>query len=352
MEQTTITWEDLIGNPEEERQEEQNQEVTFDLEVAEEESAEETPPKEVEKAPVELPKENEFDQKVKSLIDSKDWDANYLVEIDGKEVPISELEDIDEDTFKAIEKAIDEDKDKEFKESYVEVKGLTETQKALINIIKEGNLEKAKELFEQPEQLQEPYAGYDSKNDTHNEHVLYHYYKTTQNFSDKKIKSLIELAKEELTLDSEAEDIVNRARIEHKQTLIQKEREIKEAKIAEEEGRKVYKKDLSANYKKDYNFPDTLVKKLVDATTVPDKDGELPVDKVYEQLMKDPKEAAEVALFLLNRQEYNNRVKAPVKAQEQLNMYKKIKVVKDTAPKALKQKEEVEGTDIFSNISF
>ena len=136
---------------------------------------------------------------VKEKLDSGEWEDLVIEDEDGNEVRLSELKDIDKDTFKALEKEIKTQKDTEFKEKYVSVDGLDEVKKRLINIVKEGDLELAKALFQNPAALKEPYQGYDSNNDEHNEDVLDFYYQKALGHSPKEAAALVKAAKEDLT---------------------------------------------------------------------------------------------------------------------------------------------------------
>jgi hypothetical protein len=361
MEQTNVNFEDLLDTMNFDSPDlETTKEIEVDLtlpesveEEKEEEVLEETPSaiKEPEKIELNLTEETNYDSIIKELVDLGEWDSDFVIpDEEGNDILITDLKGIDKDRFQEIKEAVKEFKDKEFKDKYVSVDGLTATQKSLINIVKSGDLEKAEELFKNPQQLQEPFQGYDSSNDNHNINVLAYHYKQ-QGFSEKKIQSLIKVAQEDLTLDSEAQAVVDQYRDGYKEHLSTIEKEAQEAKIVEEENRKTYRKDLSAQYKEE-GFPEPLVKKLVDATTKPDQDGELPVDKVYEQLMKDPKEAKEVALFLLNRQEYINRLKAPIKKEADVNFLKKLNIARKTSPSKNSQKEEESPSNIFETLTF
>jgi hypothetical protein len=360
MEQTNVNFDDLLKTMNFDNSEQPKEELEIDLSLSNEEE-EETPkqeePKEeevIEESPKEeivFSEETNYDILIRELVDLGEWDSDFVItDEEGNDVSITDLKGTDKETFQAIKDAIKEEKDKDFKSKYVSVDGLTETQKSLINIVKSGNLEKAEELFKNPAQLQEPFQGYDSSNDTHNINVLAYHYKQ-QGFSDKKIQSLIKVAQEDLTLDTEAQAVVDNYRNGYKNHLSAIEKEAEEAKKQEEESRKTYRKDLTTQYKEE-GFPEPLVKKLVDATTKPDQDGELPVDKVYEQLMKDPKEAKEIALFLLNRQEYLNRVKAPVKKEADVNFLKKLNIARKTTATKNSQKEEDTPNNFFETLTF
>jgi hypothetical protein len=359
MELTNINFDELLKGTQEPitEQEEtlETTEIDFNLNPDKEGKVneEEGQPKETEEEPkldLQLNSDSPYDVLVQDFIESGEWNPEHIIEDEeGNEIKLSDLKGLDKETFQSLKQMFEEEKQKETKDKYVSIDGLSETQKALINIVKSGDLEKAEELFKNPQQLVEPFQGYDSTDDSHNEMVLREYYKY-QGFNNSKIEALIKVAKEGLTLDSEAETIVTQVRATHKQQLLNIEKEAAEKKRQEEENRKVYRKEVATKFKEDFNLPDTLVKKLVDATTKPEADGELLIDKVFENLMKDPKEATEVALFLLNREEYKNRIKAPVKKEEQLNIAKKFKLVKDTQ-KTAKTQEDTKSDNFWENIT-
>lgn len=360
MELTNINFDELFNKGAQEQTTEETPETTEidfnlnpDVEDEGKVNEEEEQPKEKEEEPkldLQLSSDSPYDVLVQDFIESGEWNPEHIIEDEeGNEIKLSDLKGLDKETFQSLKQMFEEEKQKETKDKYVSIDGLSETQKALINIVKSGDLEKAEELFKNPQQLVEPFQGYDSTDDSHNEMVLREYYKY-QGFNNTKIEALIKVAKEGLTLDSEAEAIVTQVRTTHKQQLLNIEKEASEKRKQEEENRKVFRKEVATKFKEDFNLPDTLVRKLVDATTKPEADGELLVEKVFENLMKDPKEATELALFLLNREEYKNRIKAPVKKEEQLNIAKKFKLVKDTQ-KTAKTQEEQKSENFWDNIT-
>ena len=355
MELTNINFDELLKGTQEQTTEEtpETTEIDFNLNPDVENEGEVNEEGEQPEEPtidLQITSDSPYDILLQDFIESGEWNPENIIEDEeGNEIKLSDLKGLDKETFQSLKQMFEEEKQKETKDKYVSIDGLSETQKALINIVKSGDLEKAEKLFKNPQQLVEPFQGYDSTDDSHNEMVLREYYKY-QGFNNTKIEALIKVAKEGLTLDSEAEAIVTQVRATHKQQLLNIEKEAAEKRKQEEENRKVFRKEVATKFKEDFNLPDTLVKKLVDATTKPEADGELLVEKVFENLMKDPKEATELALFLLNREEYKNRIKAPVKKEEQLNIAKKFKFSKDTQ-KTAKTQEEQKSDNFWDNIT-
>lgn len=302
-------------------------------------------PKFEEKKKEVVKKENRNDfysELLKDKLETGDWQDTLIELEDGTEVKLSELDSLDKDTYKSIEKAIKADKDKSFKENYVELEGLDETRRKLINIIKNGDLDTAKELFENPASLQEPFKDYDNDNDSHNEQVLSWYY-TSIGHSKKETESLIRVAKEDLNLDVNAQKIVDFQRNSFQKKLADKETSILEGRQKEAVEIKAYKKDLSESLKEE-GLTDVMIRKFVDVATKKDQEGNFEIDSIYEETMKDPKKAKELIYFMLDRENYLNKATSKAKKEVQLDTLKKVRLIQETTKvdKVKKQEEERE----------
>lgn len=288
---------------------------------------------------------------VKERLESGEWEDLVIEDEEGNEVKLSEMKDIDKDTFKALEKEIKTQKDKEFQEKYVSVDGLDEVKKRLINIVKEGDLELAKALFENPASLQEPFQGYDVDDDSHNEQVLAWYYQTALGHSPKEAQALMKAAKEDLTLDIKAQKIVEYQRNEFYNNLKNREQEIIKEKANEQERIKEYRKALSSELKQE-GLSENLAKKFVDVATKTDKTGNYEIDTIYDEWMSDPKKAKDLLFFMLDKDNYIKKVTSEVKKGVQLDTLKKIKIVQDTTRVDKQKKEETSPITPFETINF
>jgi hypothetical protein len=288
---------------------------------------------------------------VKERLESGEWEDLVIEDEEGNEVKLSEMKDIDKDTFKALEKEIKTQKDKEFQEKYVSVDGLDEVKKRLINIVKEGDLELAKALFENPASLQEPFQGYDVDDDSHNEQVLAWYYQTALGHSPKEAQALMKAAKEDLTLDIKAQKIVEYQRNEFYSNLKNREQEIIKEKANEQERIKEYRKALSSELKQE-GLSENLAKKFVDVATKTDKTGNYEIDTIYDEWMSDPKKAKDLLFFMLDKDNYIKKVTSEVKKGVQLDTLKKIKIVQDTTRVDKQKKEETSPITPFETINF
>jgi hypothetical protein len=288
---------------------------------------------------------------VKEKLDSGEWDDLVIEDEEGNEVKLSELKDIDKDTFKALEKEIKTQKDTEFKERYVSVDGLDEVKKRLINIVKEGDLELAKALFQNPAALQEPFQGYDNDNDDHNEDVLDWYYQKALGHSPKEAAALVKAAKEDLTLDVKAQKIVEYQRNQFYTNLKNREEQILAEKAKEQETVKEYRKNLAAELKQE-GLSENLTRKFVDVATKTDKTGNYEIDTIYDEWMSDPKKAKELIYFMLDKENYLKKVTATVKKDVQLDNLKRIKIVQDSSKVEKQKKEESAPITPFETINF
>lgn len=295
--------------------------------------------------------ENTYLDIIKEKLDSGEWQDVVIEDEDGNEVRLSELKDIDKDTFKALEKEIKTQKDAEFKEKYVSIDGLDEVKKRLINIVKEGDLELAKALFQNPAALQEPFQGYDADNDDHNEDVLDWYYQKALGHSPKEAAALVKAAKEDLTLDVKAQKIVEYQRNQFYENLKNREQQILAEKAKEQETLKEYRKNLTAELKQE-GLSETLTRKFVDVATKTDKTGNYEIDTIYDEWMSDPKKAKELIYFMLDKENYLKKVTSSVKKDVQLDTLKRIKIVQDGSKVEKQKKEETAPITPFETLNF
>ena len=288
---------------------------------------------------------------VKERLDSGEWDDLVIEDEDGNEVKLSELKDIDKDTFKALEKEIKTQKDTEFKEKYVSVDGLDEVKKRLINIVKEGDLDLAKALFQNPAALQEPFQGYDNENDDHNEDVLDWYYQKALGHSPKEAAALVKASKEDLTLDTKAQKIVEYQRNQFYTNLQNREQKILADKAKEQETIKEYRKNLSTELKQE-GLSENLTRKFVDVATKTDNTGNYEIDTIYDEWMSDPKKAKELIYFMLDKENYLKKATAAVKKDVHLDTLKRIKIVQDGSKVEKQKKEDTTPITPFETINF
>lgn len=288
---------------------------------------------------------------IKDRLDSGEWEDVLIETEDGTEKLLSELDNVDKDTFKNLERAIKEQKAEEFKSKYVEVDGLDEVKKRLINIVKSGDLELAKALFENPESLKEPFQGYDEDNDAHNTDVLSWYYQKVMGHSGSEARALVEASKKDLTLDVKAQKIVDYQRQQFYKGLENKEQELIEDQKEEQERIKEYRKGLAQEFKVE-GVSESLTRKFVDVATRKDQNGSFEIDNIYEEWMNDPKKARELIQFMLDKDTYIKKVTSETKKNVQLENLKKIKIVQDTTKVSRTKQEETAAISPLETLNF
>jgi hypothetical protein len=288
---------------------------------------------------------------IKDKLDSGEWEDVLIETEDGTEKLLSELDSVDKETFKNLERAIKDQKDEEFKSKYIEVDGLDEVKKRLISIVKNGDLELAKALFENPETLEEPFQGYDEDNDDHNADVLAWYYKQVLGHSPSETKALVESSKKDLTLDVKAQKIVQYQRDQFYKNLEAKEQELIANQEKEQARIKEYKKGLLSDLKQD-GVSENLARKFADVATKKTESGSFEIDDIYEEWMNDPKKAKELIQFMLDKETYLKRVTSEVKKNVQLDNLKKIRIVQDTSRVERSKKEETAPISPLETLNF
>jgi hypothetical protein len=288
---------------------------------------------------------------IKEKLESGEWEDMLVETEDGTEIKLSELESIDKDTYKTLEKEVKIQQEAEFKEKYISVDGLDEVKKRLISIVKEGDLELAKALFQNPESLQVPFQGYDVDDDSHNEQVLTWYYQNALGHSPKESAALVRAAKEDLSVDVKAQKIVEYQRNQFYNNLKNREKEIIEEKAGEQERIKEYRKTLSAEFKQD-GLSENLSKKFVDVATKLNKSGDFEIDTIYDEWMSDPKKAKDLLYFMLDKENYLKKATASTKKDVHLDTLKRIKIIQDTTKVNKQRKEESNPITPFETINF
>src|SRR5690606_40094124 len=141
---------------------------------------------------------------------------------------LSEYKDIDSDTLKTI---IEEKRKKDSENlanNSVDLRGVDENQKRLINIIKNSSFEEAKQIFQNELPMREPWSDYDPLNEQH-QAIAYKYYLTTAlGQTPSEANDMVEIAKKNLVLDKKANAVVEKQREMYKESLARKEKEVEE----------------------------------------------------------------------------------------------------------------------------
>lgn len=152
-------------------------------------------------------------------------------------------------------------------------------------------------------------------------------YKSEGILEDKAIEAESEL-KEAIQLQVEKAKETSNAQAEQRRALL-----------------KDYKKDIKGSLEK-YQLNDNVKNKVVSLATKEDDKGRFELDKVYYKHRENPQDAADLALFLLDKEEFIKQVTNKAVSTAKLTTAKKLRVVTDGggSPTLLDNKEKRGGS--------
>jgi len=277
------------------------------------------------------------------------WDKELSIEDEnGDVVLVSSLETIDEDTFFQIEEAIAAQDSENNKDKFISVEGLDERKRNLIEILKEGG--DLSTIFASKEQVNEylnPFDNIDLDDEAVQERVFLNALIQHNKLDADAAQAVVDKAKKDMTLDTKVQAFVTAynkrfdAYVESEKVKIIEAN--KEAKKQEAE----FKKALSEEYKK-FDLKDTLSRKLTSIATSRQADGEYEIDAMYAKKMEDPTEAAELVLFLTDKETY---LKAKLSKQV-ITEHKKVRQTIKLVPKEKTTNKRAEDTEDTSVSEF
>lgn len=323
-----------LNKEEEEAPKPKEEEETPEPEKKEEEK--ETPEEEPEKTSYEGA---DYTELAKDLLESGEWEDVIIEDEDGNEIKLSEMEKVDKSTFLSVKKDFDKENKEKLNKDYIHVANVDENKRKLVNAILNGNRGEVEDLLRQePDLVEEPFAKYDSTNDSHNEQVLAWYYANKGHDRDE-VDALINKAKEDLTLDSKASKVVETAKEGYKKRIEEKEKQVLQDREEEIKALKEYKKDLSEKFK-ELGVKDTTLRKFTDFATKANENGDLPVDEMYEEWMKDPDKAKDLIYFMLEKDDYIKKQTEQMRRDLSIDTLRKVKRVSDNQKTGKKKPEE------------
>jgi hypothetical protein len=315
--------------------EEEEEEVETTVETVEEQEEEEKP--EPKKAKENTNSGNSsFTNITKKYIENGKWD-DVVLEIDGEEVQLSELEDLDEDTFFQIQDAQEKLKEEERSEKFINKEGLNETSLKLIELQKNGG--DISEAFRVYNEYVNPLEGLDLNNERIQEHLVRKSLERKVDDPDV-INYTIEKYKKDLVLDKKAKEVVDFTNQAFDTYIQQKNTEAKDKKTEEVEAHKTYLNTLKEQYK-DVDLKPALKNKFLQLANRDDK-GEIEAINLVREQLKDPAQAKELLYFIAEREAYKKSIGIESKKTTNLDTFKKINIIKDRQKKQSGTTKKVE----------
>jgi len=335
----TLTLEDL--NTVEDKVEDKVEEVNLsDKSEVEEELKPEVKPSETK---VDNKSSLDYNSIKDKLIEKGLWE-DVTLEIGDEEKDLSNIDDLDEETFLAILEEQNKLKESEIKGSSIEKEGLDDMTLKLIEISKAGG--DITDIVKQYDEYVHPLNGLDL-NDPKTQEALIINQLRRQGLSDVVIKNSVLEMRDNGTVEESANQIVQNTNKIFNKYLDDKKAQAEEKVKQEKSKRNDFKKNLSEVYKEDYGLDIKVANRLVKFGT-----NENFIKDKYDELMSDPKKASELIFFLEDPESYlkyknNNRDRL-----QKINTLKKINIVSKSKDKSSSKSTDDEKKSTKSNFTF
>lgn len=263
-------------------------------------------------------------------------------EIDGEmvEVPLDEME-LDLETFKQILKGYTEQEKEEATKDMVSLKGASEFTRALVEIEKKGG--KISDLVQTRQEILDPLENLDLTK-TKDQRTAIYLRLNAKGRTDEEIENNIRVWEEKGILEEKAIEADSELRQAIEKQLELRKQQAAEDVVKRQEMEKTYKKTLKSELGSQFELADNIKNKIVDMSTKKDEAFGFGINSVYSEKMKDPKQAAELVLFLLDREEFIKQITNKKLTEARLETARKIRIVRDTegtrSASPTKKKEE------------
>jgi hypothetical protein len=277
----------------------------------------------------------------KKYLENGKWE-DVVLDIDGEEVQLSELSEVDEETFLQIQDAQENLKEEARAEKFIPKEGLNEVSLKIIELQKNGgDITEAIRVYDE---YVNPLEKLDLTNEAVQEQLVRK--SLSAKVDDPEIVEMtINKYKKDLVLDKKAQEVSENIHNAFNKYIGQKNTEAQEKKKAEQEAHKNYVKSLEDKFK-DVELKSDIKKQALTLANKNDKGEYLAIETVKEQL-QDPELAQELLLFLGNREAYKKSLGAKVKAQTNMSTMKKVKLIKDKQKKQTSESSKKDDSNSF-----
>lgn len=318
--------------PEEENPETESQEDKEQEEIQKEEQTE-TPKPEKEKQ-VKIESTN-YSNLAKKYIELGTW-KDATIETEDGEATLSEIEDLDEQTFLEIVQAQDAQRNEEIDQKFINKEDLDDISLKIIEISKNGG--DIKDVLKAKETYIDNLNTYDLDNEQHQELLVRQKYKLKNpELTDKQVDALINTHKEDLDLDTVATGFADDLKASYHKMLDDRKQEVAQLRQQEQEERKGLRKSLKETLK-GYGLKDHALRPLIDSVTKEGEDGNLLIDNQFSELKKNPDELAEFLLWKNNREDYKKLISKKQTDREKKDTLIKLNLLKGKTTPAKKDK--------------
>lgn len=307
--------------------------------------------KDIKKEEVQLPQSNTYyyDNVVNDFLEEGEWEDMVIEsEVEGEivETPLSELKNIDKDTFLEIKKHFKQLKEEEFKENYISVEGLDDTTKRMVELKKKGG--DISSLIEAEIRHVHPLKGYDLEDERVQEAIVRQKLNASGQLSQATIESEIKTLKENLELDKKANEVVEEINTNFN-NFVEAEAKKQEAELElQKQKQKEFRKKLSETINGFDIKEDKIVKSLLDASTKYDSNGLSDVDKAFFEAKENPQLFTKIAFLLTNEELFDKHMGVKIKNKANLDTVKKVLSLKKRSSSEQKEiQKDKKGLESF-----
>lgn len=284
-----------------------------------------------------------FKKTLDYLIDSKVLDSieKFVVDDDGTEVPYEEAEITPEILSQLINDKIEETKQAVLEEQEKHVSDFT---KHLIKIEKSGgDVAKALETYGR---LINPlqYLNLDDEND---QAKVIELDLKSKGIGDSVIKATIKGFKADGVLKDESEKSFEFLQSQAEKELEEQQKAAVEARNKDKQFIDSYRKTLKSKFE-ELLIPDSSMKAFIDAATKRLDNSSYAVDAKYSELRRDPEQAAELIMFLMDKKAYLEHKMKEVKMEEKLNVAREVRIIKRNTSTPIPRKKDNNSDDLVS----
>lgn len=241
---------------------------------------------------------------------------------DGTEVPFEEME-IDKETLLSLIKDHQEEMKEEFKTNSIEVKGISDFTKQLINIEKHGgNVQQALETYQQ---VKHPIETIDLT-DVRGQKAMCFLRLQAQGIDENIAKDVIKSYEMQGVLEDKAFESKEQLDEAFVASMAQQEQKAIEEEQNFKAALKTYRATLD-NVFKDQSISDTHRRKLLDIATKQNENGDFELDNLIKNFRKNPIDAADLIMFITNKEEFIKSKAAVALNEERKSTLRKVSVI-------------------------
>ena len=259
---------------------------------------------------------------IRSLVENEIWEDVSLKIGDKEYENIEDLlksEKPTQELFDSLSQAQKQLRDKKLNEEYISIKDKDSTKVKLINaILSDTDYE---DLLQYNKEVVQPVTKLDFSNQSDEKVRAYTLGFVRQCLIDiegipeKYIDAEIAELESDFRLVEKAEEFQEKVIKNYQDEIDRRTLEKAEIKKQKEELKKVKMKDLKQEFKSQ-GFNDTFINKALQLGFTEDTDGEIHYLKLVKEKSEDPKFKAKLLHFLLDENDFINKVKTPVKKEE------------------------------------